>query len=128
MLIAILAHIIVMLGVAALAAITVTIAFLGLKKLVDIIKKKLKIKVGGTVAVMAIQRVAKEAIADAEKTGNIKNLAALRKMAESEGVAVAVQDSNGNISKNDIEIYQAEQMDQAVYNQMDEDGMLLVTA
>ena len=128
MLIAILAHIIVALGVAALAAITMKLVSLALKKLVDILKKKLGIKVGGTVAVIAVKRVAEEAIAEAKKTGKIKNLAALEEMARSEGVAIAVQDCNGNISKDDIEIYQAEQIDQAIYNQMDEDGVLLVSA
>ena len=128
MLIAILAHIIVFLGVATLAAITVKLVFFALKKLVEILKKKLTITVGGTVAIIAVKRVAKEAIDEAKKTGNIKNLAALEEMARSDGVAIAVQDRNGNISKDDIEIYQAEQVDQAIYNQMDEDCVLLVSA
>ena len=75
---------------------------------------------------MDIRRVAKEAIKEAERTGNKKNVEQLEKMMKQEGFAMAVQDKNGNISADDIEIYEAEQMDPNIYGEMDEDGLLVV--
>lgn len=128
MLIIILARIIVLLGVAALAALVVKLVIITLKKVISLIKNKLSKKIGGTVAIIDIKRVANEAIAEAERTGNKKNLAQLEAMAEMEGFAMAVQDANGNISANDIEIYEAEEMDESIYAAMDEDGILVVGA
>lgn len=126
MLITILAHIIVFLGTAALAALIVKLVIMTFQKFLSIIKKKLASKYGGTVAVMSIKKVADEAIAEAKRTGNVKNLAQLQEMADQEGIAIAVQDSDGNINANDIEIFQAESIEQQVYSQMDEDGILII--
>ena len=126
MLIAILAPMVVFLGVTALAALIVKMVTITFKKFVSLIKEKLTSKFGGTLAIMDIRRVAKEAIKEAERTGNKKNVEQLEKMMKQEGFAMAVQDKNGNISADDIEIYEAEQMDPNIYGEMDEDGLLVV--
>lgn len=128
MLIAILARIIVFLGVAALAAIIVKLVIITFKKFISIIKEKLRTKIGGTVAIIEIKRVANEAIAEAHRTGNKKNLAELERMAEMEGFAMATQDANGNITSKDVEIYEGEKMDAQIYGAMDEDGILIIEA
>ena len=75
---------------------------------------------------MNVKRVANEAIKEAERTGNKKNLAQLKKMADKEGFTMAVQDANGNISADDIKIYEADQIDSNIYQAMDEEGVLVL--
>ena len=126
MLITILASIIVYLGVAALAALIVKLVAITFKKFISIVKETLATKVGGTVVIMNVKRVANEAIKEAELTGNKKNLAQLKEMADKEGFTMAVQDANGNISPDDIKIYEADQMDPNINKAMDEEGVLVL--
>ena len=126
MLITILASIIVYLGVAALAALIEKLVAITFKKFISIVKETFARKVGGTVVIMNVKRVANEAIKEAERTGNKKNLAQLKKMADKEGFTMAVQDANGNISADDIKIYEADQIDSNIYQAMDEEGVLVL--
>lgn len=105
MLITILAHIIVALGVAALAALIATMVISTVKCLVDLIGKKLKDKFGGKIIVGQVRKLCEEAAKEAEKRGNIKSFEELTKMAEEDGVFIATSDSRGNIDEKDIKIY-----------------------
>lgn len=128
MFVTLLAHIIVALGVAALAALIVYIAFLSLKKLLGFIKEKLSKKIGNKVVIGNFKRVAQEAVKEAEKKKNAKSFAELQEMAEKEGVVIATVDENGQVNEEDIEIYQVDEIDSNIISQMDEDGVLVVSA
>lgn len=124
----ILAHIIVVLGIAALAALIVYIAYISVKKFLSMIKERLAAKKGHTVAVGSMKRVMQEAVKEAEKSGNKKTLEDLEKMANSDGYIIAETDENDNIIKDSIQIYQTDEMDSGVYKMMGEEGFLAVTA
>lgn len=126
MLFAILARIIVGLGIAALAALIAKGIFLTVKKFVDTLKEKLSAKVGGTVFVGNMKRVAQEGIEEAKRKGRTKKIEELEELLEKGGIAVAVADENNNIDKDDIKIYQ--DIDDNIYEMLDEDGMLVATA
>lgn len=123
---AILARIIVGLGIAALAALIARGIFLTVKKFVDTLKEKLSTKIGGTVVASSMARVAQEAIEQAKRKGNTKKIEELEELLEKGGIAVAVADENNNIDKDDIKIYQ--DIDDNIYEMLDEDGMLVATA
>lgn len=123
----ILAHIIMALGLAALTALIVKLAIFTLKKMYEMIRSRLAKWVGGKVIVSEMSKVAKKAIEEAEKKGNVKSLAELERMAKTDSIIMASTDMNGNIKKEDIKIYEAsEGMDQNILNLLKENGSELV--
>lgn len=122
----ILARIIVGLGIAALAALIVKGIYLSVKKLVDKLKEKLSQKFGGTAIVSSMKRVAEEALIEAKRIGKTKKIDELTEMMNKGGVAIAVADANDNIDKDDIKIYQ--DIDENIYDMLDDEGMLVATA
>lgn len=129
MFITILAHIIVTLGFAALAALIVTIAILTLKKVLSKIKEKLSNTFGGTVVAISMERVANEAIKEAKEKNNVTKIAELEAMVNKPGVAFATADENGDIIKDSIEIIQSENNNSEIDKLLgDNGGCLVVTA
>lgn len=128
MFITILAHIIVILGVAALAALIVYVAFLTLKKAISIIKEKLSAKYGGTVVALSMERVVGEAMKEAKEQGNVIKIEQLEEMANKSGVAFAVADENGKIDNNSIEIFQTDELESEVTDMLGPNGCLVISA
>lgn len=127
MLVTILAHIIVALGIAVLATFVVIGVVLSFKKFLATLKEKLSKKVGSTVVVANMRRVAQESIKEAKKKGNVKRLNELQELVNSDEIAIVIADENGNFNEEDIEIYKTDEMEKIV-PLMDEDGSLVISA
>lgn len=106
-----LVKLVMLLGVAALSAIIVTVAHIGLKKLLGEIRNYLSQKVGHKVFVGSIKGLVKEIHERAEREGNVKNVNDLLAQLEGEGIVQAHLDENGDAIEDSIKVVKTDEMD-----------------
>lgn len=134
MLIALLVKLITILGIGALAAMVVYVAILTLKWVFEKIKAFLTKKFGGTVTVMATQKLVQEIVKEKQRTNDITSLDELEKelqakgVLDKEGIVMINSDKDGNVRQEDIKFVTADTLDENLKGRLDnaEDGVLVI--
>lgn len=127
-LVLVLVKVITFLGIAALLAIIGYVAYMAISFLLGKIRDYLRKRVGGIAIAASARPLLREIAKQKEREGNVQTLTELEEQLKGEGVIIAVQDADGDIDSDDIQITKTDRMDPRLVNYLEnnKDGAIVV--